>query len=55
MNFEIFASLVFIADYLVGLISWISLAVAINLLLVWGIANVRLNKLTKNKKEVSGA
>lgn len=45
MILEIFASLVFIADYLAGLISWWELTIAINLLLVWGIVTVKLKLL----------
>ena len=45
MIFEIFASLVFIADYSIGLINFLDLGIAINLLVVWGIANVRLREL----------
>ena len=53
MIFEIFASLVFIADYLAGLISWWELTIAINLLLVWGIVTVKLQQETKLKENLN--
>ena len=47
MMFEIFVSLVFLIDYLAGLISGFEFTIAMNLLLLFAIANVRLKELAK--------